>query len=153
MPRNSIRLDAYCPHCGNFAAQELQMIHPYTATLYSPTGEAVEEPWSTYIASCNACGQLLLYDNPGDQFAEVEFTSGGQLYPAVAWIGYPIPSTVSDPYSEAVRVLATSPVCFATKARVAITAICDDRGVPGGAIAGRIRHLRTEARFQRCSRT
>src|SRR6185369_3333137 len=81
------------------------------------------------------------YDNPGDQFAEVEFTSGGQLYPGVAWIGYPIPSTVSDPYSEAVRDLATSPTYFATKARIAIAAICDDRGAPGGAIAARIRAL------------
>ena len=77
-----IRLVAYCPHCGNRAPQRLIHIQYYSERTWSvPIGKEELVPWSTFLAVCETCDHLLLYDNPGDQLSPDVFNSVNADYP------------------------------------------------------------------------
>ena len=54
-----------CPHCRKPATQCLVSSAPYTASFWAPDGAEIEERGVTFIATCNLCGQIILYDDLG----------------------------------------------------------------------------------------
>lgn len=60
-----IRKIAYCTHCGNRAPQELIHTQEYWERIWSSNDGKEAEPvlWSMFVAVCDTCSQLLLYEN------------------------------------------------------------------------------------------
>lgn len=148
MARNTakgIRRVAYCPHCGNTAPQRLITRQPYFERAWTVGGPPDEKadlaPWSSFVASCETCHQILVYDNPGDSFDAVEFTSGTLVYPKHDTLSKSVPEIIVKVYSEAVRIKQISPNAFAGQIRRALEALCKDRSAPGRTLQESLKHL------------
>ena len=91
-------------------------------------GSENEHPWSTFVAVCETCGHLLLYNNAGDQFEEDEFHYSDLVYPKTGRLHHSVPKLISNVYEEAFRIKAISPNAFAVQIRRSLEAVCEDRG-------------------------
>ena len=77
-----IRRVQYCPHCGNHAPQKLLHVQHHSEKAWSTTDDTTEEyAWSTFVAECETCHHVLLYDNKGDQLTPDEFHRADLVYP------------------------------------------------------------------------
>ena len=135
---------AYCPHCGNEAPQRL--IHPqrYSEKMWdAKTGEPFKEdaPWSSFVASCETCGNVLVYDNPGDQTEEMQFSKCDLAYPKTPFLSPIIPRQIATSYAEAFKVRAISPNAFAVLIRRTLEILCNERGLTKGTLAARLKIL------------
>jgi hypothetical protein len=135
---------AYCPHCGNEAPQRL--IHKqnyYEKSWDATTGERTEEdvPRSSFVAACATCGNVLIYDNPGDQTDERRFASCSLVYPKTPLLSSVIPRQIANSYAEAFKVRAISPNAFAVLIRRTLEILCNERGVTKGTLANRLKVL------------
>jgi Domain of unknown function (DUF4145) len=134
---------AYCPHCGNEAPQRLIHKQRFFKTCWNPKIRKPSEntPWSSFVAECQTCGNILVYDNAGDQTDDRTFSGCDLVYPAKTLISRSIPQKVADAYSEALRVRERSPNAFALLIRRALEIVCADQGVIGKNLAHRIKLL------------
>jgi len=130
-----------CPHCGKPATQRLVSLAPYAASFWAPDGAEIEERGATFIAACNQCGQIILYDDLGDLLSEVDYQSGDICYPTMAWRHSSVPCIVREAYEIAIQYQAGEPAVFVSRALSALQSVCDDRGVDGRILRDRIRKL------------
>ena len=139
---DEIRKVSFCPHCSNRAPQRLVYTQRYTERTWDAGhGEESEPtPWSTFVAACETCGHILLYDNYGDQLEEDEFHRGVLAFPEY---GLPIsvPSPIRAIYAEASRIRALAPNAFAVQIRRALEALCEDRNADGRNLATQLGDL------------
>ena len=137
-----IRRDLFCGHCGRVSAQTLVRIQRYFAYFFSPSGnQEIEESGSTFVATCGACGQILLYDNIGDQLAAKAFHKGERVYPVSEWRHWAVPKGVCNAYEAALPFMATFPGAFADKAFSALEILCRDRNAQGDSLMAMLRDL------------
>ncbi len=132
---------AFCPHCGNVAPQRVMLRHSYQTEWYDLSGQKMTEPgpdMEAIVCICRTCNELLVYDG----MAESECGAWPPLgYPDSGELHKSVPSQIRAVYAEAARVKRTAPNAFAVMLRRALEALCDDRGVDQGALAGRLRAL------------
>ena len=137
-----VRKVLYCPHCGNRAPQRLIHTQKYLEKAWSShDGFEDEHFWSTFVAVCETCGHVLLYDNPGDQFNDNEFQHGDLIYPKSGKLHSSVPKNIAEVYEEAFRIKAIAPNAFAVQIRRALEAICEDRGATKGNLQSRLSQL------------
>ncbi len=137
-----IRGVGYCPHCNNRATQRL--IHKqfyFERTWSAKDGSESEAPWSTFVAVCETCHQILLYDNAGDQMEEKDFHLGDLIYPESGHLHISVPRMISVIYSEASRIKSIAPNAFAVQIRRALEALCEDRNAKKGILQNRLKDL------------
>lgn len=130
-----------CPHCRKPATQRLVSWWPYAASFWAPDGAEIEEHGVTYIATCNECGQIILYDDPGGFLSEVDYQSGKICYPAMEWRHSSVPSVVREAYEAAMQFQTGEPAAFVSRALNVLKSVCDDQGVDGRTLRDRIRKL------------
>jgi len=140
---DNIRKVSYCPHCGNRAPQRLIHIQKHFERSWSVSdgSESEPTPWSTFIAVCETCGHLLLYDNPGDVIGEKDFYKCSLVFPLEAKLHNAVPEKISKIYDEAHRIKEIAPNAFAVQIRRALEALCEDRGVDHGNLQQKIKEL------------
>lgn len=127
-----VRRVAYCPHCGNRAPQKLIHKQRYLERAWdSDGGEADPIPWSTFVAACETCHNVLLYDNTADQLEDTDFTSGELIYPNAGQLRSSVPAVIRQIYEEAWRIKELAPNAFSVQIRRALEALCEDRGARG----------------------
>jgi len=97
--------------------------------------------WSTFVAVCETCGHVLVYDNPGDQFEEKEFHYCNLVYPKSGRLHHSVPETIRSVYEEAHRIKEIAPNAFAVQIRRALEAICEDRNAKKGNLQKRLEEL------------
>lgn len=140
-----VRTVAFCPHCSNRAPQRLVYTQRYTERTWEAGlgKESEPAPWSTFVAACESCGHILLYDNYGDQLEEDEFHRGVLAFPEH---GLPIsvPSPIREIYGEAIRIRSLAPNAFAVQIRKALEALCEDRNAVGPNLATQLEDLATK---------
>ncbi|SDE52608.1 DUF4145 domain-containing protein [Desulfuromonas thiophila] len=138
----TIRKVAYCPHCGNKAPQRLIHSQNYYEKSWSISDNSVDEhPWGTFVAVCETCGHILLYDNPLAQFEERQFHTGGLEFPTSGKLHKSVPKLIAAVYEEAFRIKSIAPNAFAVQIRRALEAVCDDRGEKKGTLQAKINKL------------
>jgi len=130
-----------CPHCGKPATQRLVSLAPYLASAYAPDGAEIEEPGVTFIAACNQCGQIILYEDLGEFLSASDYQSGDICYPTMEWRHSSVPRVVREAYEVAIQVQAGEPAAFVSRALRALQSVCDDRGVDGRTLRDRFRML------------
>ena len=133
---------AYCPHCGNQAPQRLIHKQSYFEKAWDAAGEPAEDaPWSSFVAACETCGNVLVYDNLGDQTEDKWFSKCELVYPRSPFLSPVIPQKIANSYAEAFRIRAISPNAFAVLIRRALEILCNERGVTKGTLAARLKIL------------
>lgn len=130
-----------CPHCRKPATQRLVSWAPFAASFWAPDGAEIEERGVTFIATCNECGQIILYDDLGECLSEVDYQSGNICYPTMEWRHSSVPGVVRDAYEVAMQFQAGEPAAFVSRALSALKSVCDDQGVDGRNLRDRIRIL------------
>ena len=140
-----IRNIGFCPHCGNKSPQK----HIHTQGT-SGTGWIIEDGEEFdltvvyFIASCETCNHILVYraveEIPDDKY----FTSAELVFPESGKLPSPVPKTVSNIYSEALRIKNLAPNAFAVQIRRALEALCEDRGAKNGTLQNMLNELSTK---------
>lgn len=137
-----IRNVSFCPHCSNTAPQRLVHTQRYKERVWNASLREESEPasWSIFVAACETCAHILLYENYGDQLDEREFHNGELEFPKY---GLPIsvPSPIRGIYDDARRIRSLNPDAFATQIRRALEALCNDRNAKGHTLASQLRDL------------
>lgn len=140
--RKEIRRVAYCPHCGNSAPQRLLHTQRFLEQAWDSSGQETEpSPWSSFVAECEACGRILVYDNIADQLGDEEFARGELEYPKTDRLPVSVPARVATAYLEAARIKRIAPNAFAVQIRRAVEAICEDRKAKGRNLYARLGNL------------
>jgi hypothetical protein len=138
---SEIRQVAYCPHCSNRAPQKLLHVQRYQERVWSSDGSEDETPWSAFVAICETCHHLLVYENLGDQLEDEKFTLGELAYPVSEHLHVAVPSSIRKVYEEASRIKNIAPNAFAVQIRRALEALCEDRGAKKGNLQNRLKNL------------
>lgn len=138
----AIRRVAYCPHCGNRAPQRLLYRQRFQERTWSADGNEIDPvPWSTFVACCETCAHILVYDNPADQLDASNFSLGRLEYPRDDRLGASIPARVAEIYTEAARIKQIAPNAFAVQIRRALEAVCEHRNAKGSTLYERLKDL------------
>lgn len=134
-----IRKVAYCPHCCNTAPQ-LLVHHQYHLEKAYATSDGAESeyPWSTFVAVCETCLHVLVYDNTGNQWEPEQFHLSDLVYPKSSYLHYCVPPLIKNAYNEAHRIKVIAPSAFAVQIRRALEAICDEQGANRGNLQSRL---------------
>ena len=136
-----IRRVLYCPHCGNKAPQRLIHKQQYLERSWVvSTGKEDRDPWSMFVAKCETCDQLLLYENMGNQLDDEDFHRADLVFPKFG-LHAAVPGIIRDVYSEAARIKEIAPNAFAVQIRRALEALCDDRSAKGRNLAEKLKDL------------
>ena len=145
MKKGFYRSVAYCPHCGNRAPQRL--IHSqHTSDIGyvtdgESTGEQMDIPVIYFVASCETCNSVLLYQSVGNMLEDGEFAQADLVWPHSGELHYSVPSSVTTIYAEAVRIKNLAPNAFAVQIRRALEALCADRGAKRTTLQRRLKEL------------
>ena len=137
-----IRRVQFCPHCGNTAPQKLVHVQHHLERGWSLSdGSEDEHPWSTFVAVCETCHHVLLYDNTGDQWEPKEFHHADLVFPKSGYLHSSVPSSIAKVYEEAYRIKSVAPNAYAVQVRRALEAICEDRVATKGSLQARLKDL------------
>jgi len=98
-------------------------------------------PWGTFVAVCETCERILLYDDPRREMPATHFTSGRLVFPESGELHRAVPEAIRPVYSEAWRIKKIAPNAFATQIRRALEAVCEDRQTARGSLAVRLKQL------------
>jgi len=139
----NVRKVAYCPHCGNRAPQRLIHKQVYFERVWSVKdgSESKPVPCSMFVAVCETCSYLLIYENFGDQLEENQFHRCSLVFPKAGRLHNAVPDRIADVYEEAHRIKEIAPNAFAVQIRRALEALCEDRGVRHGNLQQRLQDL------------
>jgi len=132
---------AYCPHCNNRAPQKLVHVQRYYEPVWSSDGSEDQAPWAAFVATCETCHHLLVYENLGDQLSDEKFDHGDLSYPNPDHLPMSVPSSIRRIYDEAARIKNIAPNAFAVQIRRALEALCEDRGAKKGNLQARLSDL------------
>ena len=137
-----IRRVQYCPHCGNTAPQKLVHVQHYLGKGWSLSdGSEDEFPSSTFVAVCETCHHVLVYDDFGDQWEPKEFHHADLVYPKSGYLHSSVPPSIAKVYEEAYRIKSVAPNAYAVQIRRALEAICEDRGATKGSLQTMLKEL------------
>jgi hypothetical protein len=139
---NRIRRIAYCTHCGNRASQELIHVQKYMErTWFADGSESEPSPWSMFVAVCDTCNQLLLYENIGDQNDPEYFDKSELVFPRPPRLDIAVPHEIAAIYEEAIRIRELAPNAFAVQIRRALEALAADKGIKKGSLQSQLNEL------------
>lgn len=140
--KKPIRRIAYCTNCGNRAPQELIHTQKYLERAWGADGrESDPHPWSMFVAVCETCSQLLLYENLGDQASPEDFERCELVFPKPLRLGIAVPREIAAIYEEAIRIKELAPNAFAVQIRRALEALAADKGVKKGTLQVQLNEL------------
>jgi hypothetical protein len=137
MKRRKEAIQAFCPHCCETTTHILQWKYQRWTNkidLLHP---------SYYVATCDACKELLLYvnhpphDDCSDRFEGSVVEETILAWPEAGGSHDAVPEAVRGYYEEAVLVRKSSLNSYATNIRRALEAICADRGIDNGIPLGK----------------
>jgi hypothetical protein len=94
-----------------------------------------------FVAICQTCHQVLLYENFTDQLDEDQFTAGDLVFPHVGQLHHSVPELIRRVYEEAHRIREIAPNAFAVQIRRALEALCEDRKTAKGSLQKRLAEL------------
>jgi len=109
------------------------------------TGKEDRDPWSTFVAVCETCDHILLYENVGDMLNDDEFEKAELKYPKSGRLTIDVPQTIREVYDEAARIKEIAPNAFAVQIRRALEALCEDRAAKGHSLAEKLKDLSARA--------
>lgn len=113
-----IRRVAFCPHCNNKAPQTLIHIQPFDAKGYGVAdGKEDFVPSVYYVASCDTCKQILVYEDWGGMTGEGQFEDSNLVWPQKKTLPKVVPTDVIHIYEEASLIQWVSPDAFAVQIR------------------------------------
>lgn len=137
-----IRRIAYCPHCGNRAPQKLIHTQKHLERVWSGDGEEADPVlWSMFVAVCETCHQLLLYENFGDQDDPEQFHHCELAFPKPSRLSISVPRQIAVIYEEAIRIKELAPNAFAVQIRRALEALSADKGIKRGTLQDQLNVL------------
>jgi hypothetical protein len=140
--KRPIKRIAYCTNCGNRAPQALIHTQKYLERSWAADGrESDPNPWSMFVAVCETCNQLLLYENLGDQTDPEHFDSCDLVFPRPSSLGIAVPREIAAIYKEAIRIKELAPNAFAVQIRRALEALAVDKGVKKGTLQVQLNEL------------
>jgi hypothetical protein len=141
--KKTLRRVGYCPHCGNRAPQRIIHKQRYFERTWSGQDgtESDRTPWSTYVACCETCNQLFLYDNPGDQTDDERFETCDLVYPRSGQLPMSVPRSIAVTYDEAIRIKERAPNAFAVLIRRGLDGLCEDNGAKGRNLQSKLKKL------------
>ena len=140
--KKPIRRIAYCTNCGNRAPQELIHRQRYLERTWAPDGKESDlHPWSMFVAVCETCDRLLIYENMGDQIDSKRFDSGELIFPKPLRLGIAVPRGIAAIYEEAILIKELAPNAFAVQIRRALEALVADKGVKKGTLQDQLNEL------------
>ena len=143
-----IRQVAYCPHCCNTAPQLLVHHQFHLEKAYDTSnGSESEHPWSSFVAVCETCKHILVYDNTGNSWEADQFHLADLVYPQSSYLHYSVPRKIKNVYNEAHRIKELAPSAFAVQIRRALEAICEDQGAKKGNLQSRLETLTKEGKL------
>lgn len=122
---------SFCPHCSNKATQRVIKIQNLIEDSYTMEGEISHNdfPCTYYVAICETCGGILIYEDEGCQLMEDKYFYQSELrWPELGMRTDAVPKSIMKYYEEALLVKERSPDSFAVLIRRALEAICKDRG-------------------------
>ena len=130
---DEIRKVAYCPHCGNRAPQKLIHSQHTSEVGWITDDESAEEqiddlPVAYYVASCETCNAILLYQATVNVLEDKDFIQADLVWPESGELHKSVPASVTKIYNEALRIKTLAPNAFAVQIRRALEALCADRG-------------------------
>lgn len=138
----TIRRVAFCPHCGNRAPQRLIHTQEYLGQGYSMDGSVDNNiPCAYYVAVCETCNEILLYDVFGDIVEDKDFHRADLVWPDPGVLHQSVPKAITECYVEAARIKNLAPNAFAVQIRRALEALCDDRSAKKGVLQLRLQDL------------
>ena len=130
-----IRKINFCPHCGNKSPQKLLFNQETTGTGWMiHDGEEVEFDVVYFVASCDTCNHILVYQAVDDIPERNFFTSADLVYPNSGELHSSVPKAISNIYNEALRIKNLAPNAYAVQIRRALEALCEDRGAKSGTL-------------------
>ena len=129
MSEVSIRQVAYCPHCGNNSQQLLLHTEDYFQPGWSNGTESALLS-SMFIARCETCHQILLYEDVGGQCKESAFDQCTMVFPHVE-LEDVVPTPTKKLYARARRLRDRDPKTFALLIRAALEAVCKQQRCKG----------------------
>jgi hypothetical protein len=98
-------------------------------------------PLSVFVAACETCDHILLYENVGCYLQEEEFARAELAYPSDGRLSDDVPQTIREVYDEARRIRLNAPNAFAVQVRRALEALCEDRAAKGSSLAEKLKDL------------
>lgn len=139
----TIRRVAFCPHCGNRAPQRLIHTQEHEEQGYSMNGSLtdVDLPCVCYVAVCETCNNILLYQAFIDIPEDENFHLTDLIWPDRGVLHRAVPKAITECYAEAARIKNLAPNAFAVQIRRALEALCDDRGEKKGVLQHRLQGL------------
>lgn len=98
-------------------------------------------PLSVFVAVCETCDHILLYESVGQHLREHEFDRAELSYPTDGHLSIDVPQTIREVYDEAARIRVNAPNAFAVQVRRALEALCEDRAAKGHSLAEKLKDL------------
>ena len=145
MEKGFHRKVAYCPHCGNKAPQRLIHSQHTCGVGYDINGPSFDEQTdvlvSYFVASCETCNSVLLYQSVGSMLEDGEFTHAELVWPHPGRLSSSVPLSVTAIYDEAARIKNLAPNAFAVQIRRALEALCADRGAKRAVLQKMLKEL------------
>jgi hypothetical protein len=136
-----IRRVAYCPSCGNKSPQKLIHVQHSSDIGYAEDEEEVDMPLAYYIAACETCNGILVYQAVGHIFEDKHFNQADLVFPPSGELHRSVPERVAKIYKEAARIKNLAPNAFAVQIRRALEALCEDRGAQKGVLQKQLKEL------------
>jgi Domain of unknown function (DUF4145) len=137
-----IRRVGYCPSCGNKSPQRLIHVQHCSDTAYAyEDEEAVDLPLAYYVAACETCDGILLYQSISNILEDGHFNQAELVYPHSGELHKSVPSRVAKIYKEAARIKNLAPNAFAVQIRRALEALCEDRGAQKAVLQKQLKEL------------
>jgi len=137
-----IRRVGYCPSCGNNSPQKLIHVQHCSDTAYAyEDEEAVDLPIAYYVASCETCDGILLYQSISRILEDKQFNQGDLVYPHAGELHKSVPQRIAKIYKEAARIKKFAPNAFSVQIRRALEALCEDRGAQKAVLQKQLKEL------------
>jgi hypothetical protein len=132
-----------CPHCGNVTPHDQVLECSTPAVKFGQQGvprlDEFNRGMDFRLLQCQTCRDVSLYSKP--EGIDIDWDEAELLHPSQYDLHPCVPEPICKNYREARRVQKTSPNAFAVLLRRALEAVCDDRAVPPGPLARRLKHL------------
>jgi hypothetical protein len=139
---DEIRKVEFCPHCGNRAPQKLVYSqHCRDVGWAVGGGEEYDLAVDYFIAVCETCNHILVYQGMEDYADEEHFTHADLVYPRSGQLDKSVPAAIHNIYEEAFRIKEVAPNAFAVQIRKGLEALCEDRGEKDGTLQKRLNSL------------
>jgi hypothetical protein len=94
-----------------------------------------------YVASCETCDGILLYQSISNVLEDKQFNQADLVYPHSGDLHKSVPERVAKIYKEASRIKNLAPNAFSVQIRRALEALCEDRGAQRAVLQRQLKEL------------